>query len=200
MASPWRWEPALRRYRNTRTGRFLSNDGMRGLRDAFISSLYDDANQVAGRLARREITLNGWLAEARKISAAANIDLYILARGGRKRMTPQDWGWLGSQIKRQYREYLQPFAQAIADETLTEAQAARRLRMYVDAGRQASMQGARQAAKGAGLTQERNVLSAAEHCRGCVAETRRDWVAIGRLVPLTQRDCLTNDRCDIEYR
>ena len=200
MASPWRWEPALRRYRNTRTGRFLSNDGMKELRGAFIASLYDDTNKVTGRLARREITLNGWLAEARRIVNATHIDQYILARGGRKRMTPQDWGWLGAKIKEQYREYLQPFAQAIADGAVTEAQAARRLRMYVDAGRQSYMQGARQAAKGAGLTQERNVLSNVEHCDGCVAETRREWVAIGRLIPLTQRDCLTNDRCDIEYR
>lgn len=199
MTSPWRYEVKLRRYRNTRTGRFVGPQQMRELRDTFTRAMYDDATGLIDRLATKQVKLNAALAEARGIVRAVQIDNYVMARGGRKRMTSTDWGRLGALIKSEY-GYLQNFFKDIQDGKVSQAGAVHRMRMYVDAGREAYNLGERVAAKEAGLREERNVLSNAEHCAGCIAETQRGWVAIGKLKPLGTRDCRRNDRCDIEYR
>jgi uncharacterized heparinase superfamily protein len=51
-----------------------------------------------------------------------------------------------------------------------------------------------------GKSEERNILSDSEHCDGCQAEADREWVGIGELVPIGERDCLSRCNCRIERR
>lgn len=47
---------------------------------------------------------------------------------------------------------------------------------------------------------ERNLLGIADHCAGCIIETKRGWVPYGTLIPLGQRDCKAGCRCTIIYK
>lgn len=76
----------------------------------------------------------------------------------------------------------------------------RRIAMYSGSGWSALQELSRQLAYMSGKREERNILGIAEHCAGCVVETGKGWVPIGTLVPVGERDCLSNCMCEIEFR
>jgi hypothetical protein len=72
--------------------------------------------------------------------------------------------------------------------------------MYVEASR-AHYEAQREAIdRAAGYDEERSIRHASDSCEGCIREERRGWVAIGELVPIGDRNCLTRCRCEIERR
>lgn len=140
MASPWVWNAKARRYRNTRTGRFIGPKQMLELRDQFVAAMQDDMRRLTQRLARRDLTIQDYVVEARRLMRTTHVDEYVLARGGRGQMTASDWGKLGATLKFQY-ERFQAFAQEIAAGQMSVAQINRRALMYVDAATQSFEQG-----------------------------------------------------------
>jgi hypothetical protein len=83
---------------------------------------------------------------------------------------------------------------------MTERRVIARAEMYALAGASESFEGGRrQAATEVGYRFERNILAASEHCQGCLDETAKGWVALGRLVPVGQRLCLTRCYCRLQF-
>lgn len=74
-----------------------------------------------------------------------------------------------------------------------------RLEMYASAGWAALQSLYRVWASGNRYQYEENILGVAEHCEGCIAETARGRVPIGTLVPIGQRDCLSNCHCRLAF-
>lgn len=201
MAAPWVWSVKARRYRDAK-GRFCGVRQMHELRDTWLGYQRQEVDALAGRLARGEVTLQQWTLSMREVVKTTWIDNHVLARGGRRQVTRDEWLSVGRALKEQY-SYLQDFAQDIAIGKLSEAGIRARGRLYIEATRRAYMQGEREAAREAGLDEERNVLRAAESCEGagsCVSETRRGWVQLGSLIPVGQRLCGPNCRCEVIYR
>lgn len=54
------WEPNTRRYRNNRTGQFISREQMVELREDYLEQEKAINIKLAGRLFDREITLSEW--------------------------------------------------------------------------------------------------------------------------------------------
>lgn len=195
--NPWQYDAKSRRYRDTRTGRFLNNNQMIRLRDEFT-----DANRVwfqehAGRLNAGEIDLQQWERQARARLKSIHVDQYTLGRGARGSMTQADWGRVGHALRDQY-AYLNGFAQEIATGTLSPATIAARSTLYVEAstasyerGRAAAHNLVLPAYPGDGSTQCRVnckctwritenedawdcywTLGNAEHCEDCVTRSQ----------------------------
>ena len=76
----------------------------------------------------------------------------------------------------------------------------RRIAMYARAAWSALVEFSRHLARLRGFTEELNVLGVAEHCQGCIDEAARGWVPIGTLVPIGQRQCLSNCACRYIFR
>ena len=140
MPSPWVWSQSAHRYRNTRTGQFIGQAQMVGLRDAFLDAQRDAAADLAGRLASGDIPVGEWQRLMRRDVKDSFIDQYVLAHGGRGTMTQSDWGRIGAMVKEQY-SYLDGFAKAIENGELSEAQIRARASMYHDASVQAYEKG-----------------------------------------------------------
>lgn len=137
MANPvWRYDSTAHRYRNTRTGRFISLDDARAYRDEFADAIKDRADVLTSRLAAGEITIGQWVTQAREDLKIAYLNQYALGRGGFAQMKPEDYGSIGGQLANQY-AYLQDFAEEIAQGGLTEGQIRARLRMYFESSTQA---------------------------------------------------------------
>lgn len=136
MAGPWVWSESLHRYRNTRTGRFMGATEMVTLRDAYVDAKKVAAADLSARLATGDMTVGQWQKAMRADVKSSFIDQYVMAHGGRGTMTQADWGRVGAMVKEQYR-YLDGFAKAVADDTLTEAQIRARAGMYHDSSVQA---------------------------------------------------------------
>jgi len=190
----WQWDTASHRYRNTDTGRYLSNQQMLGLRDTFSAKQSAKVADLAGKVSNG-LTVAEWERSMRSTIRTSTVDQYVLGRGGRNAMTPADWGRVGRLVKEQYK-YAGAFAQDIADAKLSAAQIAARAQLYMasstgayERGRAASFKGLRLPAYPADGSQQCKanckcswsiedladryeatwVLGAADHCTTCVS-------------------------------
>ncbi len=138
MASDrWVWDPAVKRFRDLETGRLLRADTIRSLRDRFVESQEATVGELAGALARDEITLQQWEASFRQLILRSLTAEYLLGRGGRQAMTQRDWGTIGALAKAQY-EFARGFAtDLMAGRLVTADEVAGRMTMYVGAAREA---------------------------------------------------------------
>lgn len=135
----WKYNIKTRKYEDAE-GSVLSVSDMVGLRDAFSTSRKASTEALAQSLAEGKVILPSWVMQMREEIRIAHIDLYVLARGGRDSVTPAEWGTLGSQLRQQY-TFLNGFADAIKNETLTESQIIARAALYMDASVRAYEQG-----------------------------------------------------------
>lgn len=142
----WRWDAKDKQYR-AEGGRTVDAAALVKLRDGLIDVRLPIADDLAGRLADGDITLNEWLAAMRQHIQDAHVAEYLLGRGGRNQMEDSDWTWLAGAILGQY-QYLQAFAQQIqAGVAMTQLQVAGRSRLYFEASKVA-FEAARAAAMG----------------------------------------------------
>ncbi|MCB0039470.1 MAG: hypothetical protein KDI56_02075 [Xanthomonadales bacterium] len=147
MASPrplWQYDPRSRRYRDLRTGRYIGPDDLRELRDRFADALKQETDRLAQRLFDREITIQVWTLEMRRLIKNSFIAQYAAAVGGTQNMTAADYGRIGAMLSSQNTGqywYLQRFAEAIAEGRLSEAQIRARAALYMGASVQAFERG-----------------------------------------------------------
>lgn len=138
MASDrWVWDPSVKRFRDTDTGRLVRADTILSLRDRFVAAQEKTVGELAGALARDEITLQQWEASFRQLILRALTAEYLLGRGGRQAMTQRDWGTIGALAKAQY-EYARGFAaDLVAGKLETAGEVEARMAMYFGAAREA---------------------------------------------------------------
>lgn len=137
MPSPWVYDSNAHRFRDTRTGRLISQQQAVRLRDEFARAMrFERAGQLAGRLASGDMTVQAFTLAARQEIKAAYLAEYMLGKGGRHNMNQADFGRVGGLLRSQY-GYLQNFANEIKAGNLSEAQVQWRLGLYMDSAGQA---------------------------------------------------------------
>lgn len=125
----WNYSESSRRYHDSDTGRFLSQDQQKDLRDSFIATRQEATRALSADLSQGRITLPTWEQGMRDQIRISHVDLAALGRGGREMMEPRDWGRVGSEVKAQY-GYLSQFSAQISRGELSEAQISARAAMY----------------------------------------------------------------------
>jgi hypothetical protein len=132
----WQWEEATKRYRSKDTGRFLSQQTVRDLRDGWTETQKQTVTDLAGKLASQQADLAAWEGLMREHIKTVFVAEAALGRGGRNAMSAQDWGYVGSTLKEQY-SFLRGFTEEIGRGTLSEGQIAARGQLYIAAATQA---------------------------------------------------------------
>lgn len=127
--SPWVWESDNKDYRNTKTGRFIGAEDMRGLRTKFKDAQKDLLVEHTRAYSDGKIDADAWESQCRETIKTTAIDQYVAGRGGRGEMTQSDWGRVGQFSREQY-GYLSGMADDL--EGLSPAQREARIRMYVE--------------------------------------------------------------------
>ena len=168
MAGPWSYDKTSRRYRNTETGRYLSNKQMLGLRDTFSAKQAEKVKDLAGKVSNG-LTVGEWERSMRATIRNNTVDQYVLGRGGRNAMTPADWGRVGQLVRGQYK-YAAQFAQDIADAKLSAAQIAARSQLYMAASTNAYERGGAASFKGLRLP-----TYPADGSQECKANCKCSW-------------------------
>ncbi len=162
---------------------------------------------LADQLKSGFISLPEWQSGMRDFVKDEYNTAMILERGGIENVTQSDWGYSGSQIKKQYAA-LDNFAADIAqdpDKWLT-GRLDNRARLYDQSGYSALEDFKRRDMINAGWTQERRRLGVADHCDGegavlgCIQIAGMGWREIGTLPKIGESLCRTNCRCSFEYR
>jgi hypothetical protein len=131
MPTPWVWDDRSKRYRNTESGRFITQRTAVKLRDGYTAGKVADADRLSRQFLNKRINLQEWELGLRREIKDAYINQYMLARGGRNNMTQADWGRVGGLIHGQYR-YVHDFGTAIESGKLSEGQVRARTRMYIN--------------------------------------------------------------------
>lgn len=197
--NPFVWDKKTGRYRRP-NGTFVSLAEVQQVIDQILDRQIRSAQNLAFQLRNGEISLTVWRQSMRDM--IKNVHLYsaAAAKGGWAQLTQADYGRIGNIVRAEYK-YLERFARGISDQRIAlDGRYFDRVRMYAEAGRDTYYQVTRAAMQAAGMREERNIRTANESCGGCIVESRRGWVPIGKLTPIGRRNCLRKCRCFLEFR
>lgn len=195
-----RWDTRSARYTDANTGRFVSAARVRQVLDSTLDRAERSIKKATEALRAGRVDLATWQTLMAKEVKSVHLASAALAKGGWAQMTPSTYGAVGARVRGEY-AYLRAFAAEVASGAQRlDGTLARRAGLYVQAGRGTYHRVERAEQLRRGRTFERNVLHARDNCIGCLEQTARGWVAIGALVPIGSRDCLTRCRCSVEYR
>ena len=195
----FRWNVKANRY-IAPNGRFVSSNTIRRGLDSFITATTDGMEAISKQLISGEVGLAQWQTEMMILSKDANLAGAALERGGWYGLDPSDFGRAGQKIRGEY-GYLNNFANEIAsgkqrlDGTLTN-----RARLYGEQGRVTYYDSARATAKKDGFIYERSIVTPGESCEECISEEKRNWQPMGAIIPIGDRECLSNCNCYMEFR
>lgn len=195
------WNEAAGRYVNLDTGRFISSSAVRDALESVMDASALNMNAISQQLIGNEISLAQWQSGMMQQVKLAHTAAAASANGGFAQMTQSDWGFAGRLIRTQY-EYLHNFAGQIASgEQQLNGQVLVRADMYGQAAR-GTYEAQRQRLEVAnGMEEERRILEKdGANCEDCLAAADEGWQPIGTLPQIGDSACLTNCRCNFEYR
>lgn len=195
------WVPAQARYRDSETGRFVSRSTVLGYLRESMDAAGNEVKLLVAKAKNSEVSVADFSTLFRREIQDEFIRQYIAGRGGLGSMTQSDWGRVGRLLRDQYK-YAKGFEADILG--MSEAAAANRANMYINAAGSAFEWGQRQAHKLSGnFTEEFWELGDAEHCDDCERLNSMGWVAVGTLPTVPRAGgtaCMTNCQCGIKYR
>jgi hypothetical protein len=207
LTQEYRWSEGLSNYIGA-NGKMVSRAVVNAALEQTVIGSQSEMVLLSERLQSGSLSITEWragMAEQIKIIQTSEA---ALARGGWVQMTQSDWGWVGSQVKAQYK-YLDNFARQIANgEQPLNGRFLQRAKMYAQAGRAMFQEFRRRYMRiYKGATEERRVLGVAEHCTegkrpGCVEQAALGFLPVGskELVPIGGCTCLTACHCFWEAR
>lgn len=178
-------------------GRAVSADTLAG----WVSTAADNAEQrlrtIAERYVEGKINHAEWVLQTKDEIRRGVRGMAQLANGGQ--LDKQTISAVGNAVKAQYK-FFSAFSNAVENgEVPLGKKLIARAGLY-GANQYVQFQHASRAGeKASGARRERNVLGAAEHCAGCIRESARGWVSIGKLVPIGNRECRARCRCRLEF-
>jgi hypothetical protein len=196
------WNPVKRLYQDIKTGKYLTPQEVRIAVDQVIDGYQAALVTISTKLQVGEITLAEWQLQMARMVKDLHVATAVAANGGFANMSQADYGFVGSEVKKQY-QFLQGFADDIVSgkQLVKSGSLVARARLYAQAARTSYEQTARRREKRAGEIQERRVLGSADHCPDCVALAAKGWQPIGTLPAIGQGTvCLANCRCSFDFQ
>jgi hypothetical protein len=170
-----------------------------------ILSAQTSMRSLGAQLQSGSINLAQWQAGMMQEIKILHTASAAVSRGGWQQMAASDWGWVGSEIKKQY-QYLDGFANDIFAGLPLDGRFLQRLDLYGRAGRTTASQINRRMQDEKGFVEERRILGAADHCndsaqrQGCLELAAMGWQPIGTLPEIGGATCHQNCRCHFVYR
>lgn len=138
----WVWDDKAKRYRETKTGRWIGIEKMQEMRLEYLKKQKSIVQEKLRSYLNNPSPSNMQKLnkDLREIIKQTNIDMYALGAGGRNGMSQRDWGRIGAMVKEQYK-YLNNLVDQIAKGKITPAQANARLKMYINSSNEALWKG-----------------------------------------------------------
>lgn len=157
--------------------------------------------ELADALKEGRINLAEWQAAMRDYLRVQYTAAMELAKGGREFITQSDWGYMGSALKKQY-AYLDNFKNDIMNnpDQWLNGRLDARMGLYRESSYSAYEDFNRREYINNGYDEEIRLLGQADHCPGCLEQAAKGWQPIGTLDPIGAEECVTNCRCEFDYR
>lgn len=194
----YRWDEVAGVYRGI-GGRAVPVHVVREATESLIFDIGENMQTLAQQLADGGLTVAEWeTAMMHQIKVLHTAEAAV-SRGGWAQMSQSDWGFVGSEIKKQY-QFLGNFASQIASgEVKFNGWFFNRVGMYAKAGR-GTFEKIRRRFNASRAVAERRVLGIADHCPDCLEFAGRGWQPVGALPHIGESVCLTFCQCHFEYK
>lgn len=212
------------RFRDARTGRFVTWTAVRMILDETLESARLDVRALSERLRAGQITLQEWQRDMERQIKTAHLAAYALERGGLQNMTQADYGRLGGLLFNpggsleggtagQY-AYLRRFARQIERGLPLDGNFLRRTDQYVKAARKTYHTAERQEMVSKGFDEAARLRFPGDSCSTTESDGQRqgcielggldagslDFVPIEDVVMIGDAVCHANCRCQLLYR
>ncbi len=187
FADKYTWEQETRRYRDNKTGRFLSKEAVLQLTKLRIQQAQKDLQRLGDRLLNNKITLKTWQKQTAQLLKILHTQQYLLGVGGEAQIQTDDYSAIASELLAQY-QYLQNFALGLTQGKVSPPQFKVRLGMYASAAKVSYYRGEKESALRSGLDGAKRVLGQTDHhCPQCLEYAARGVVPIDEVVYPTQQ-------------
>lgn len=193
------WDKSSRRYRNER-GQFSSSKDVRKVIDELAATTAARTKELGQKVRDGKLSVPKFQALMAKEIKNAHTAALVLAKGGRKRISRNEWLELARKLKSEF-AYIKNFAKDIP-RTISERgnKIPARAAMYGNAVIGTFENAVREREKEAGMLFERRVMGGtSEPCVTCIAEAGRGYVAIGKLKAIGDSECRSNCACWFEF-
>lgn len=194
------WNSRAAQYVNRKTGRFVSRQVIRDQLDKVIDASSQAMRALSQQLRDGDISLADWQTQMMQQVKTSHLAGATMQRGGWQQMTQADFGRVGRKIRAEYRLLAQFADQVASGRQKLDGTLLRRAAQYGQAGRITYYDFWDAEGERRGFDEERSILNPADHCDLCVSEAAKGWQPLGEMIPLGQRTCRANDRCDKELR
>ena len=201
MASPtprYNFDDRSGRYRDAKTGRFISPSVVTGALNDVILSAAADMKAASMALQSGNLTLAAWQLTMEQSIKNMHLASAAMAKGGWQNLTQADFGRIGSIVKREY-GFLRTFAGDIASgKQALNGSFLQRSQEYMRAGKVTYNEVLKRENEKRQLNYVRNVRHARDSCPLCVEQERLGWVKTddSRLIPPGRRTCRGYCKCE----
>lgn len=189
------------RYRDHNTGRFVARSRIVNLLEQQVDSAEQRLSNIVQALANKEIAPGTAQLLMRDEVRRLSLSNSALGRGGFDRLTAQDYGRVGRQLRDTYQRTAN-LVNDVQSGRVTLPQALNRISGYTLEARRQFFAAEREAVRESGRQfEERRTLHARESCVSCVDYARMGWQPAGTLpLPGQNSKCGSFCRCTIERR
>jgi hypothetical protein len=200
VARPFTFDQRTRRFRGP-SGRFIPWAEVRKALDAVIDGANKDIAAVSRQLQVGTTDIGTWQDSLQKSIKAAHVAAAMAAKGGWRRFTASDLGFLGSRLRFQYQR-LHSFSIELANGAPLDGRFLARAAMYGTSATGTYEAILRRDDLASGLyDEEKRVRHSRESCESCVRYEQLGWQKLGVLPDIGQQsECLSADRCTFVRR
>lgn len=200
VLSNYIWEPDEQRYRDVRTGRFVSAQEVRAEVDRMIASQRALMPGLTERLFKGDVAIGEWQSEMEGIIKLLHVANAAAAKGGFANLTRGDLGRVSRIVRSEY-TFLARFAQQLASgEQALNGRVLTRANSYMESARHTYEAVQRDSRQEVGFDIEWNEIQSGSHsCEDCIAETDKGQVPVGTLTLPGDRECGSGCNCSLMY-
>jgi hypothetical protein len=200
LSPEYLWNEKAAQYVNRSTGRFVPRSEITDQLFKVTKQSSNIMRALSQELRDGNISLANWQIQMMQQIKVTHLAGAAMQRGGWQQMTQADFGRVGQIVRREY-NFLRDLANGIeSGEIKLDGRILLRATQYGQAGRETNITFWDLEADRRGFDEERSILNPAEHCKECVNEAAKGFQSRGEMIPIGQRLCRANDKCDKEYR
>lgn len=197
----FRYSDRSGRYRDTRTGRYVSRAQVLLETEKEVDRVKTRLQGHTRLLLKKEIDLAEWQARFTATLKDSHLRMSALGAGGKDRLTNSHFGSIGAILRKEY-QYLYRFSKGIKDGEYSDKYILNRAGLYAASVRRSFFKGEQISRALAGVRFAKRVLDQnAFHCLQCPTYATRGFVPIEEIVvPGQACDCGGRCRCTVIYR
>lgn len=196
------YDARLGQFRDLATGRAVSRAKVLNLVDQESTQLAIRMQGHTRLLTQGRIDLPEWQRRCADELKMSHLRIAVLASGGKTRITSQQYGVVGRELRTQY-EFLVNFSQDLKDGKLTKEQAVARAGFYGKSARTTFHKVEKVTRAREGFVEAKRSLDAgAMHCPSCISyDTQGLWLPLEQvIVPTVNCECFHFCRCVVAFR